>query len=370
MSGVVFMARRMVKAVRLDCRQCKLLFNVCSRAKGPMNELNNTRKLGQKRVSAVSLGCMSLSHGYGNVANDKDAGKFLNSALDLGYTMLDTAAVYGYGHNETMIGKHSGKRRQEFFLASKCGIGQTPDSQPSVNGRPEHLRQTCEASLQRLQTDHIDLYYLHRRDFKVPIEESIGALSDLQREGKIGAVGVSEIGAEDLRKAHAEHPISAVQSEYSLWTRNPELAVLQASQDIGAAFIAFSPLARAFLSNKLHAPSLLAADDLRQSMPRFDPANYAANLALLPEYVRLAERQGCTPAQLALAWVVAQSEHIIAIPGTQSLDHLQENIGANEVILERQIAVELDALINQHTVTGQRYSEKAQATVTTEQFEV
>ena len=350
--------------------QSNALFNVCQRVKDPMNQSNNSRKLGQKLVSAVSLGCMSLSHGYGNVASDTAADKFLNSALDMGYTMLDTAAVYGYGHNETMIGKHIGQRRQEFFLSSKCGFGQAPDSQPSINGRPEHLRQTCEASLQRLQTDHIDLYYLHRRDFKVPIEESIGALSDLQREGKIGAVGVSEIGAEDLRKAHAEHPISAVQSEYSLWTRNPELAVLQASQDIGAAFIAFSPLARAFLSNKLHAPSLLAADDLRQSMPRFDPANYAANLALLPEYVRLAERQGCTPAQLALAWVVAQSEHIIAIPGTQSLDHLQENIGANEVILERQIAVELDALINQHTVTGQRYSEKAQATVTTEQFEV
>jgi len=337
--------------------------------KQPKNQPGNERKLAQRSVSAISLGCMSLSHGYGNISSDEHADKFLNSALDLGYTMLDTAAVYGYGHSESMIGKYVSHRRHEFFLASKCGFGQTPDSQPSINGRPEYLRQTCEASLRRLQTEHIDLYYLHRRDFNVPIEDSIGALADLQREGKIGAVGVSEIGAEDLLKAHAEHPISAVQSEYSLWTRNPELAVLQASQDIGAAFVAFSPLARAFLTNTLHDTSLLAEKDLRQTMPRFSADNYGVNLALLPEYVRLAKRQGCTPAQLALAWVVAQADNIIAIPGTQDLAHLQENIHAHEVLLDSQIEADLNQLINQHTVAGPRYNDKAQASVTTECFE-
>jgi aryl-alcohol dehydrogenase-like predicted oxidoreductase len=329
---------------------------------------DNTRLLSKRLVSAVSLGCMSLSHGYGEKSSSKHSGAFLNKALDLGYTMLDTAAVYGHGHNESMIGQFISKRRNEFFLASKCGFGQQPDSQPSINGRPEYLRATCEASLKRLQTDHIDLYYLHRRDFNVPIEDSIGALADLYREGKIGAVGVSEISAADLHKAHAEHPISAIQSEYSLWTRNVEIEVLQASQKIGAAFVAFSPLARGFLTNKLHNVAQLSEHDLRQTMPRFNSDHYPANLSLLPDYLSLAERQGCTPAQLALAWVVAQGDHVIAIPGTQNLAHLEENVAANGLVLDADIMVKLDNLINQHTVHGARYSDKAQATVTTERF--
>jgi aryl-alcohol dehydrogenase-like predicted oxidoreductase len=332
------------------------------------NMPNNTRLLANRTVSAVSLGCMSLSHGYGPKSSDKHCESFLSKALDLGYTMLDTAAVYGYGHNESMIGKFISQRRSDFFLASKCGFGQQPDSKPSVNGRPEHIRATCEASLKRLQTEHIDLYYLHRRDFTVPIEDSIGALADLQREGKIGAVGVSEIGAEDLYKAHAEHPISAIQSEYSLCTRNAEIEVLQASQAIGAAYVAFSPLARAFLTNKLHDLSGLDKHDLRQSMPRFNAENYPANLLLLPAYVKLAQRQGCTPAQLALAWVIAQGDNVIAIPGTQNLDHLEENIGTNDLELDAEVMSQLNALINQKTVQGERYSDRAQASVTTEQF--
>jgi len=329
---------------------------------------DNTRLLAKHPVSAVSLGCMSLSHGYGEKSNDKHCETFLSKALDLGYTMLDTAAVYGYGHNESMIGKFISQRRSEFFLASKCGFGQNPDSKPSINGRPEYIRATCEASLKRLQTEHIDLYYLHRRDFNVPIEDSIGALSDLQREGKIGALGVSEISAADLHKAHAEHPISAIQSEYSLWTRNAEIEVLKASQEIGAAYVAFSPLARGFLSNKLQGTSELAENDLRQTMPRFNAENYPANLSLLPAYVELAQRQGCTPAQLALAWVIAQGDNVIAIPGTQNLEHLEENIGANDLVLDAEVVAQLNTLINQQTVHGARYSDRAQASVTTERF--
>ncbi len=329
---------------------------------------NNTRLLANRPVSAVSLGCMRLSHGYGEKSSDKHCEQVLSRALDIGYTMLDTAAVYGYGHNESMIGKFISQRRSEFFLASKCGFGQNPDSNPSINGRPEYIRATCEASLQRLQTDHIDLYYLHRRDFTVPIEDSIGTLADLQREGKIGALGVSEIGAADLYKAHAEHPISAIQSEYSLWTRNAEIEVLRASQKIGAAYVAFSPLARGFLTNKLHDTSGLAEHDLRQTMPRFDAENYPSNVSLLPAYVKLAQRQGCTPAQLALAWVIAQGDNIIAIPGTQNLDHLEDNLGANDLMLDAEVEALLNALINEQTVHGERYSDKAQASVTTEQF--
>lgn len=330
---------------------------------------NHTRLLANQPVTSVSLGCMSLSHGYGEKSSDAHCKKLLHKALDLGYTMLDTAAVYGHGHNETKLGQFINARRSEFFLASKCGFGQTPDSKPSVNGRPDYIRATCEASLKRLQTDHIDLYYLHRRDFTVPIEDSIGTLADLYQEGKIGAVGVSEIGAEDLYKAHAEHPISAIQSEYSLWTRNAEIEVLKASQQMGAAYVAFSPLARGFLTNKLHDTSVFSEQDLRQNMPRFNGHNYPANRSLLPAYVGLAKRQGCTPAQLALAWVIAQGDNIIAIPGTQNIEHLEENIGANDLILDDDVMAQLNELINQHTVNGARYSDKAQATVTTEQFD-
>ena len=330
---------------------------------------NHTRLLANQSVSAVSLGCMSLSHGYGEKSSDTHCKTFLHKALDLGYTMLDTAAVYGHGHNETMLGQFINARRSEFFLASKCGFGQTPDSKPHVNGRPEYIRQTCEASLKRLQTDHIDLYYLHRRDFTVPIEDSIGTLGDLAREGKIGAVGVSEISANDLYKAHAEHPISAIQSEYSLWTRNAEIEVLKASQQIGAAYVAFSPLGRGFLTNKLHDTTLFSEQDLRQSMPRFDAHHYPKNLSLLPAYLNLAKRQGCTPAQLALAWVIAQGKNVIAIPGTQNLEHLEENIGANNLLLNDEVMGQLNKLINQHTVSGARYSDRAQASVTTEQFD-
>jgi len=329
---------------------------------------NNTRLLAKQPVTAVSLGCMSLSHGYGEKSSDAHCKEFLHKALDLGYTMLDTAAVYGHGHNEKMLGQCINARRSEFFLASKCGFGQTPDSKPSVNGRPDYIRATCEASLKRLQTEHIDLYYLHRRDFTVPLEDSIGTLGDLQREGKIGAVGVSEISAADLYRAHGEHPISAIQSEYSLWTRNAEIEVLKASQQIGATYVAFSPLARGFLTNKLHDTSEFSEQDLRQSMPRFNADHYPENLALLPAYVSLAKRQGCTPAQLALAWVIAQGDHVIAIPGTQSLEHLEENMGANDLTIDGQVMAQLNKLINQHTVSGARYSDRAQASVTTEEF--
>ncbi|MDO8388396.1 MAG: aldo/keto reductase, partial [Polaromonas sp.] len=230
------------------------------------------------------------------------------------------------------------------------------------------IRKNCEDSLRRLQTDVIDLYYLHRGDKKVAIEDSVGAMADLVRAGKVRAIGLSEVSAATLRKAHAVHPIAAVQTEYSLWTRNPEIAVLEACREIGAAFVAFSPVARGFLCDALHDVSTLAPKDIRSAMPRFAPGNYAANLQLLPPYKALAAEAGCTPAQLALAWLLHKAPHIIPIPGTGSVDHLQEDLGAADVRLDAGLLARLEALINQQTVTGNRYSAQSASEVDTEEF--
>lgn len=332
----------------------------------------NQRPLGPFTVSAIGLGCMSLSHGYGPPTAPEQAERLLLAALDAGVTLFDTAALYGFGHNETLIGRVLAPHRSRFTLASKGGLagvaGDDGVKRRVIDGRPEALRRNCEDSLRRLKTDVIDLYYLHRWDQRVPIEESVGALSDLVRRGHVQAIGLSEVSAATLRKAHAVHPIAAVQTEYSAWTRNPEIAVLQACRDIGAAFVAFSPLARAFLTATPPEPSALAADDLRRPMPRFQPEAYADNLKLLPAWRTLADDVGCSPAQLALAWVLAQGDHVLAIPGTTQVDHLHDNLGADAVRLDAGQLQRIDALINRHTVTGPRYTPAAQADVDTENF--
>ena len=326
-----------------------------------------TRRIADLDVSALGLGCMNLSHAYGTPPAPEDAAKLLLEALDSGVTFFDTAALYGFGANETLVGDVLSKHRSRFVLASKCGLHGV-DGKRVIDGRPATIKASCEASLQRLKTDRIDLFYLHRWDKTVPIEDSVGAMSDLVRAGKVRLLGLSEVSAVTLRKAHAVHPISAVQTEYSLWTREPEIAVLAACRDIGAAFVAFSPLARAFLTGALRDVSGLVPKDIRRGMPRFAPDTYASNLALLPAYEALAREAGGTPAQVALAWLLAKGEDIIPIPGTSSLTHLRENLGAMDVTLSDDLIGRLDALINQRTVTGARYNPATTAEIDTELF--
>lgn len=327
-----------------------------------------TRRISSFDVSALGLGCMNLSHAYGTPPSEEAAAALLLRALDHGITHFDTAALYGFGKNETLLGKVLKPHRQKIFLASKCGMTGV-DGKRVIDGRPETLKRTCEESLRRLQTDVIDLYYLHRWDKQVPIEDSVGALADLVRQGKVKSIGLSEVSAATLRRAHAVHPIAALQSEYSLWTRNPEIATLAACRELGTAFVAFSPLARAFLTCKLRDPDIeLEAKDIRRQMPRFEPANYERNLALLPEYRRIADDAGCTPAQLALAWLLAKGGHILPIFGTRQPAHLDENAGSAPVKLDRGIVERLDALINQQSVAGPRYNAATQEEIDTETF--
>jgi len=256
-------------------------------------------------------------------------------------------------------------------LASKCGVGGVPSEagmRRVIDGRPATLKQTCEESLRRLRTDVIDLYYLHRWDKAVPIEESVGALGELVREGKIRAIGLSEVSAATLLRAHRVHPIAAVQSEYSLCTRNPEIAVIDACRSIGATFVAFSPLARGFLTGTLRDVAALEAKDIRRSMPRFEAAAHAANLELLADYATLARSAHLSLAQLALAWVLSRGEHVVAIPGTTRRAHLEENLGASTTRLPAEFTAQLDRLINQRTILGERYNAATQAEVDTENF--
>jgi aryl-alcohol dehydrogenase-like predicted oxidoreductase len=328
----------------------------------------DTRRIGSFDVSALGLGCMNLSHAYGTPPAEEAAAALLLRALDHGITHFDTAALYGFGKNETLLGKVLKPHRQKIFLASKCGMTGV-DGKRVIDGRPETLKRTCEESLRRLQTDVIDLYYLHRWDRQVPIEDSVGALADLVRQGKVKSIGLSEVSAATLRRAHAVHPIAALQSEYSLWTRNPEIATLAACRELGTAFVAFSPLARAFLTCRLRDPDIeLEAKDIRRQMPRFEPANYERNLALLPEYRRIADEAGCTPAQLALAWLLAKGDHILPIFGTRQPAHLDENAGGAPVRLDGSLVARLDALINQQSVAGPRYNAATQEEIDTETF--
>ena len=330
----------------------------------------NTRTLGPFTVSEIGLGCMSLSWAYGVPPEPDAAATLLLKALDLGYTHVDTAALYGFGANETLIGRVLKDRRNDFVLASKGGMSRNAQGRREIDGRPESIRRHCEESLTRLQTDVLDLYYLHRWDKRVPVEDSIGALSDLVRQGKVKTIGLSEVSAATIRTAHGVHPITAVQSEYSLWTRNAEVAVLDTCREIGATLVAFSPLARGYLTGKLRDPSTLPPKDIRLNMPRFQADHFPRNLRLLDGLAALAQEHGCTMGQLAMAWVLAQATHIVALPGTTQLDHLQENAGASGITLSQDMQHRLDALINPRTVSGARYAPAVQAEIDTEEMGV
>jgi len=327
------------------------------------------RQIGTFSVSSIGLGCMSLSENYGAPPPIDVAEAVLHRALDLGIDYFDTAALYGFGTNEALVGRVLKPYRDRIMLASKCGVTGV-DGKRVVDNRPETLRRTCEESLRRLQTEVIDLYYLHRLDRNVPIEDSIGALADLVRAGKIRSIGISEMSAATLRRAHAVHPIAAVQSEYSLWTREPEIAVFDACRELGTAFVAFSPLARSFLTGALYDPATqFEKGDIRLGMPRFQPENFRKNLELLGPYRRIGEEVGCTMAQLALAWILAKAPFIVPITGTKNPRHLEESIGAASVSLAPEVVDRLDRLINRHTVAGPRYNEVTQRDIDTETFD-
>ncbi|TQS87361.1 aldo/keto reductase [Arthrobacter sp. TS-15] len=316
----------------------------------------------------IGLGCMSLSHAYGFPPSVEDGLAFLRSALDEGVRMLDTATLYGGGLNEKLVGQAIAGRRDEVLLASKCGMAMV-DGVKKIDGRPETLRAQVDASLGRLGVDHIDLYYLHRWDREVPIQESVGALAGMVAAGKIGAIGLSEVSVQRLREAQAEAPIAAVQNEYSLWSRNPELGMLEATRVSGVALVAFSPVARGFLSNGFDSPEEFAPKDIRRAMPRFQPEHWPTNATLLPQWRALAAEAGCTAGQLALAWVLSRGEHVVPIPGTTRVDHLRENQAAASLSIDAELLNRAGDLIGTSTVSGQRYAAAAALEVDAETFE-
>lgn len=324
-----------------------------------------------KEVSSptIGLGCMNLSHGYGQHVPEIDALRALHEAFEMGYRHFDTATLYGATANERLLGSALKDKRHELMLASKCGMAIDTDSGKRViNGRPEILRQQCEASLTRLKSDHIDVYYLHRLDRDVPVEESVGVLGKLVDEGKIGGVGLSEVSAKTLYKAHREYPIVAVQSEYSLWTRNPEIAIFNACQALDVALVAFSPLGRGFLTGAIQADTGFVEGDMRANMPRFNADNLPKNVALLSRFKALAQSLEITPAQLALAWVKAQGSHIIPIPGTCSVAHMCENLTADSLTLDPYCLSALSSMMAPDQVAGGRYSMAQQVDIDTEEF--
>ena len=325
------------------------------------------RAINGRLTNPVGLGCMSLSWAYGGRPSEQDGTRLLQHAVDIGYDHFDTARLYGLGQNETHVGNALKGRRDKVFLASKMGIVATGPKR-GVDCHPDTIRSELEVSLKLLQTDYIDLYYLHRRDFSVPIEDSIGALADLVKEGKIGGIGLSEMSADTLRKAAAVHPIAAMQTEYSPWTRQAEIAVLDACRDLGTMFVAFSPVARGVLANGVTDPARLEESDIRRGMPRFSGENWPRNFELVQQFNAIAVREGVTPAQLCLAWVLSRGDHIVTIPGTGKIAHLEENIARWDWEIPASVAAEIDALINQKTVAGHRYAGAMLPTIDTEDF--
>lgn len=326
-----------------------------------------TRRLGPRSVKPVGYGCMSLSWGYGAMPAEADALALLNAALDLGYDHLDTANIYGLGHNETLIGKALKERRGEYFLATKTGIVIEGQNR-GIDCSPDAIRRNIDASLTRLQTDHVDLYYMHRFDPKVPVAEMAGAMGELIAAGKIGGYGVSEWSAAHIREAHGVTPMLAVQTEYSLWSRQAEIAVLDTCAELGITFVAFSPVGRGVLAGGVRDVGALDERDLRRTMPRFNADNWPRNLALVDAFIAIAAREGVTPAQLSLGWVLARGPHVVAIPGSANPSHLAQNIARADWTMPPALAAELDALINRHTVAGPRYGPAMQATIDTEDF--
>jgi aryl-alcohol dehydrogenase-like predicted oxidoreductase len=316
-----------------------------------------TRTLGRSglTVSALGLGCMGMSEFYG-ASDDEQSIATIHRALDLGVDLLDTSDVYGPHTNERLVGRAIADRRDEVVLATKFGIVRDPDDPSSrgVNGRPEYVRSACEGSLQRLGVDHIDLYYQHRVDPSTPIEETVGAMGELVAEGKVRYLGLSEANPDTLRRADAVHPISALQTEYSLWTRDPEDGVLDACRELGVGFVAYSPLGRGFLTGAIRSVDDFEANDFRRNNPRFQGENFQRNLDLVDKVNELAAGKGVTPAQLALAWVLAQGEDIVPIPGTRRIERLEENIGAVDVELTDDDLRQIDDAMP--PVTGERYA--------------
>jgi len=319
-----------------------------------------TRKLGRNgpAVSALGLGCMGMSEFYG-AHDDDESLATLRHALDLGVNFLDTADAYGPYTNEELVGRALRGRRQDAFLATKFGFvrDEHDPAARAVDARPQRVRTACEGSLKRLKVESIDLYYLHRVDPAVPVEDTVGAMAELVRAGKVRYLGLSEVSAPTLERAHRVHPITALQSEYSLWTRDPEGDVLATCERLGVGLVAYSPLGRGFLTGALKSPEDFAADDYRRMTPRFQGENFARNLALVEKVKTLAHDKGCTPAQLALAWVMAQGEHIVPIPGTRRVRNLDENLGALRVQLSSVDLATIEAVFPVSGVAGARYNE-------------
>lgn len=325
-----------------------------------------TRKVGPFTVSAIGLGCMSLSHAYLPRPDTASAERLLRHALDAGVTFFDTAALYGFGANEELVGRALGDRRDGYRLASKCVLAEI-DGKRGLDGSPAAIARVLEDSLRRLNVDHIDLYYLHRLDPKVPIEESVGALVRAKEAGKIGAIGLSEMSAATLRRAHSVHPIAAMQTEYAPWVRNPEIAVLDACAELGTAFVAFSPVGRGLLAGGV-APGGVPEGDIRAAMPRFAPPHLAANLALFDRLRMLADKAGRTPAQLCLGWLLAKGDHVVPIPGTTSIAHLDENLSALGLDWPDDLIAAIDSLFPFDAPSGPRYARAMQAQVDTETY--
>lgn len=314
-----------------------------------------TRTLGSLTVSALGLGCMGMSEFYGP-GDEKESVATIQAFLDAGGTLLDTADMYGPFTNEKLVGNAIAGRRDDVVLATKFGNERHEDgSWVGINGKPEYVRAACDASLQRLGVDHIDLYYQHRVDKTVPIEDTVGAMAELVQAGKVKHLGLSEASADTVRRAHAVHPITALQTEYSLWEREPETKIFPVLAELGIGFVPYSPLGRGFLTGQLRSEEDFAADDFRRHSPRFQGANFTRNLELVDRVTELATEKGCTPAQLALAWLLAQGEHIAPIPGTKKRERLRENLGAVDVELSANDLARLDELAPAGVAAGARY---------------
>ncbi len=314
----------------------------------------------QLAVSAMGYGCMGLSGPYGP-ARDDDSIAVLKETFDLGITLFDTADVYGSGHNEELVGRALRGVRDQTVLATKGGFQRHDDGSMSVNGNPDYIRSACEASLRRLGLDHIDLYYLHRVDPDVPVEDTVGAMADLVNDGKVRYIGLSQTDSETLRRGHRTHPISALQSEYSLWVREPESDVIPVCSELGIGFVPFCPLGRGFLTRRIRSIDGLSEDDLRRSVPRMNAGNMVKNEPLLAKLDEIEAQKNCTPGQLVLAWLLHKAKYICPIPGSRKIEHMRENAAAAHLTLSADEVSELDSLFPAGTVAGSNRPEFLQA---------